>query len=205
VPPSFPSPLSSISKTDSIFLSPPPPSVSAADYFERRMSTISATSDSSSRTGGDKRPLTPEDSPIVGSNGAAAVKRARAPLSLDASSDTPDGPRSSVHLPSINQTFDDYRFGAADRRMSLPTDVYAARSSYGSLPLQARPPYQGSSSVSPSPAYTFPPPSDGLNDHRPRLDTAVSSLDPNAYASPYPHTATTPNGTYYGTSPMTPE
>jgi hypothetical protein len=176
---------SSIKPPTDAFLSPP--SVDFADLFlDRRMSTVSATSDSSSRTGsGDKRLLTPEDSPVGGP--AAAFKRTHAAVPLDA-------PRGSVQLPSITQSFDDYRFAGVDRRMSLPSEVLSRSAYPAPLPLPPRSAYQPSTSTSPSPAYTFPP-----------IDTNVQNMHAHEYGtSPYPQTATTPGG-YYGSSPMTPE
>jgi hypothetical protein len=163
------------------------------------MSTVSATSDASSHgTTGDKRLLTPEDSPLAeGSKRPRTTIHLDGPLSDDAphtgQDDVNGMHRQSVQLPSINSTFDDYH-----RRMSLPTEVLA-RSQYQSHghSLVARYP---SASTSPQPSYTFPP----VPEHdRPRLDTNVSSLDPHAYGSAYP--ATTPSGTYYGTTPLTPD
>jgi hypothetical protein len=166
--------------------------------LDRRMSTISvATSDSSSRAG-DKRLLTPEDSPLT--NG---TKRVRPTIHLDGAHSPEDAefdghaPHSSVQLPSV-QAFDD----AYHRRYSLPTDVLARQYSNASAtPLRSA--YPSSSSNSPLPSYTFPPPQDDMNGDRPqRLDT---NLDPNSFGQGYPQTAITPGGTYYGPSPISPE
>ncbi|KAG6837615.1 hypothetical protein H0H93_006136 [Arthromyces matolae] len=177
------------------------------DYNSRRMSTSAASTtdtDSSNLSRGEKRPLTPSDSPDP--------KKQR--------NDPDDGPlvdQSKVQLPSIFTTFEDSYRGDG-RRASLPTLQSESRSSrhapYPTNNSALRQTYSPVNQPSNLSSYTFPPTdADLANDKnnnssngRPRLDTNFG-VPPGSYDSPYPNSGlsngTTPSSAFSFGSPST--
>ncbi|TFK86263.1 hypothetical protein K466DRAFT_493140 [Polyporus arcularius HHB13444] len=155
-------------KHDPLVLDAPPPL--EIDYDDRRMSS-SATSDSSLQSRPDKRPASPDHSPVP--------KRARpaldSPWSHPATPDVPpsglpahqDG-QDRVQLPSLAHAFTDR---LDSRRASLPTLYPDSADSRPRLPYPIHRPTQSSAGLS---SYQFPgSDSDPAFDKpsRPRLET----------------------------------
>lgn len=172
-----PSPLTTHSPdVQEIFLSPVPDL-----HYHRRFSTMSAASDDSR---GDRRLLTPEDSPQPPHD----VKR--------------EGGENKVQLPSIYATFDEPFRQDLSRRMSLPTDSLGRPKSQSSLDSRPSGPY-GTSHLS---GYIFPPqqPDGAHPEDRPRVDTQLSSAVSSYGNSSYPSATTTSSAGYYS-SPLSSE
>lgn len=131
------------------------------DYDSRRMSSHSAASTAETDSSrGDKRSLTPADSPLPKKQGSEEWEDQKP--SIDAGVD-----HSKVQLPSIFTTFEDnYREG---RRASLPVLQSESRVRHAPYPpTNLRQNYTQSSLSS----YTFPPNDD--SDRRPRVSTDLS-------------------------------
>lgn len=179
------------------------------DYDSRRMSssnTSTADTDSSNLSRGEKRSLTPADSP--------QPKKSRGNLDWDSSSQSAnednkssDGgaDQSKVQLPSIFTTFEDSRHEA--RRASLPTLHSESRIRHAPYPPTGlRQTYSPGNQSSLS-SYTFPPTNEEAHEKtngRPRLSTDFN-FNVNSYdSSPYPHSGlsngTTPSSSTFSSS-----
>ena len=180
----------SFSSTSSSCLSSPD---SELDYQSRRMSSsaISATdTDSSGLSRGDKRAITPSDSPqppksrgepSTWENGSAVGPQDESDAGID---------QSKVQLPSIFTSFEDNY----PRRASLPTLNEPRRHHFVPSPSNARGGNYTPSTQSNLSNYTFPP-SDDTEKHRPRLSTDLNNFSD---FSSYPH-----SGISNGTTPST--
>jgi len=198
------------------------PSESDIDYDSRRMSssaTSAADTDSSILSRGEKRALTPSDSP--------QPKKSRPTVSVDQnnwdigppSTQTVNGgenkssgesgiDQSKVQLPSIFTTFED-SFRPEIRRASLPASLHSERSIRHSPypPTSLRQAYTPANQSSLA-AYTFPPTNDvsgnEKNSGRPRLSTEVNFGLVSSYDSPFPSSSlsngTTPSSSTFSSS-----
>ncbi|KAG6909260.1 hypothetical protein DXG01_001322 [Tephrocybe rancida] len=172
------------------------------DYDSRRMSssaTSTADTDSTNLSRGEKRSLTPSDSP--------QPKKSRNEWDGDEkSASADDGPvdQSKVQLPSIFTTFEDSYRGDG-RRASLPTLHSESRVRHAPYPpTSLRQAYSPSNHPSNLSSYTFPP-NDGessdKNSSRPRLSTDLNfGVNGGSYESPYPNSGlsngTTPSSSF---------
>ncbi|KAG6854685.1 hypothetical protein C0991_003334 [Blastosporella zonata] len=166
------------------------------DYDTRRMSSSAistADTDSTNLSRGEKRSLTPSDSP--------QPKKSRNDWDTD---DKPD-PESKVQLPSIFTTFEDSYRGDG-RRASLPTLHSESRVRHAPYPpTSLRQAYSPNLS-----SYTFPPTdaeSSEKSSSRPRLSTDFNFGGSSSYESPYPNSGisngTTPSSAFSFGSPST--
>ncbi|PPQ81277.1 hypothetical protein CVT25_015061 [Psilocybe cyanescens] len=201
---------------DSDFINDISPSVSPPiipdplDYDSRRMSSSAASTadtDSSIISRGEKRSLTPADSPLPkkqrnsgdhsnwdidsasshSNNGAPHEKP-----STDAGID-----HSKVQLPSIFTTFEDsYRHEG--RRASLPMLHSESRVRHAPYPpTNLRQNYTPNNQSTLS-SYTFPPNVEDSGERRPRVSTDIGFNQGVAsnYDSPYPNSGTTPSSSF---------
>ncbi|KAF9013367.1 hypothetical protein BDQ17DRAFT_1343295 [Cyathus striatus] len=166
------------------------------DYESRRMSssaTSTADTDSSVLSRGEKRALTPSDSPLP--------KKSRGLLDQSTWDDAPAGHSPAAHTDrtsdaGIDNPKDNYR--GDGRRASLPT-LHSERQIRHSPypPTGLRQNYTPSTQSSLS-NYTFPPTSDDSGDKpssRPRLSTDLNfNLSTNYDSSPFPNSSIS-NGT----------
>ncbi|KAG5648393.1 hypothetical protein DXG03_004967 [Asterophora parasitica] len=158
--------------------------LSPLDYNSRRMSSSATSTADTDSTRGEKRPLTPADSP--------QPKKARNGQDWDDSATEEKSDDAKVQLPSIFTTFEDsYR---ADRRASLPTLHSESRVRHAPYPPTSLRQAYSPSNQSNLSAYTFPPTTEEPSDKnsRPRLST---DLNFSAYESPYPTNGNTPSST----------
>jgi hypothetical protein len=165
--------------------------------------TSTADTDSSILSRGEKRSLTPADSP--------QPKKSRNNLDWDSSSQSATGTednkssddgleQSKVQLPSIFTTFEDPNRHEA-RRASLPTLHSESRIRHAPYP-----PTSLRQAYSPLSSYTFPPANEEANEKhsaRPRLSTDFN-FNVNSYDSAYPHSGlsngTTPSSSTFSSS-----
>ncbi|KAF8073656.1 hypothetical protein FPV67DRAFT_1446562 [Lyophyllum atratum] len=171
------------------------------DYHSRRMSSSAASTadtDSTNLSRGEKRPLTPSDSPQPkkSRNGGLDWDTSSQSATGEDKSSDDGGDQSKVHLPSIFTTFED-NHRAEYRRASLPTLHSESRVRHAPYPptslRQTYSPSNGSNLTT----YTFPPTTEESSDKtlsRPRVSTDLNF----GYESPYPH-----SGISNGTTPST--
>jgi hypothetical protein len=175
--------------------------------------TSTADTDSSVPSRGEKRSLTPADSPAskrprsdhnnweIDSSSSRSTTGVSDKPSTDAGID-----QSKVQLPSIFTTFEDSYKGDS-RRASLPITHLESRVRHAPYPptslRQAYPPSNQSTLTS----YTFPSNNEDAvekNSGRPRLSTDLNFGLTNSYESAYPHSGlsngTTPSSTTFSPS-----
>lgn len=184
------------------------PIESDIQYTSRRMSssgTSAADTDSSAMSRGEKRPLTPSDSP--------RAKKPRPAISVDqtnvwdaephsapaTANEDKTGSDGKVQLPSIFTTFEE-SYRNEGRRASLPTLHSESRVRHHPYPpTSLRSSYTASNQSNLS-SYQFPPPSESLqedkNSGRPRL-----SADPEFGLNGQFADHTYPNSVSNGTTP----
>ncbi|RDB17894.1 hypothetical protein Hypma_000803 [Hypsizygus marmoreus] len=185
------------------------PAVIPIDYDSRRMSssaTSTAETDSTNLSRGEKRALSPSDSPqpkksrntLEQPNWDSSSQSAAG--TEDRSSDDGAIDQSKVQLPSIFTTFEDsYRH--ENRRASLPTLHSESRVRHAPYPPTSLRQTYSPSNQSNLSNYTFPSTGDesaDKNSGRPRLSTDINFGLVNSYDSPYPH-----SGLSNGTTPST--
>jgi hypothetical protein len=193
-------------------LSPPAtpaliPSESDIDYDSRRMSSsaTSAADTDSSMSRGEKRALTPSESP--------QPKKSRPNIdqnnwdigtpSTQGGEGKPSGENgidhSKVQLPSIFTTFED-SYRPEIRRASLPASLHSERSIRHAPypPTSLRQAYTPANQSSLA-AYTFPPTNDESGNekisNRPKLSAEINFGLVNSYDQPYPSNSSLSNGT----------
>lgn len=170
--------------------------------------TSAADTDSSILSRGEKRSLTPSESPQPKRSRAndhsweVDSTSSQAPNGSDDKSSV-DGDHSKVQLPSIFTTFED-SFHSEHRRASLPTSIHESRARHSPYPpTSLRQTYSPANQSSLS-SYTFPPTDDSSNErgsNRPRLSTDLGLG--NSYESPYSNSGLS-NGTTPSTSTFPP-
>ncbi|KAK7469444.1 Homeobox protein tos8 [Stygiomarasmius scandens] len=153
------------------------------EYEDRRMSSTSTTETDSSV--GQKRPITPEDSPQpkkVRPDGQWSEEDQKQPSNDD---------ENKVQLPSIFTTFEDgiHRPLVDYRRASLPTLHSESRVRHAPYPSPSLRQSYAQSSLS---NYTFPPQND--DEKRPRLSTDLNSYGVQTFDSPNYTTPSTGSG-----------
>lgn len=180
------------------------PTDTALDYDARRMSssaTSTADTDSSVPSRGEKRSLTPADSPVskrsrndqnnwkIDSPSSRSTTGVNDKPSTDAGID-----QSKVQLPSIFTTFEDSYKGDS-RRASLPITHSESRVRHAPYPPTSLRQAYSPSNQSTLSSYTFPSNNeDAVEKHssRPRLSTDLNFGLTNSYESAYPHSALSP-------------
>ncbi|KAF8158237.1 hypothetical protein B0H34DRAFT_797647 [Crassisporium funariophilum] len=191
------------------------PVQSDLDYDSRRMSssaTSTADTDSSILSRGEKRSLTPGDSPLpkkqrssvdqsnwdIDSSSSNSASGAQDKIQTDAGID-----HSKVQLPSIFTTFEE-NYRHESRRASLPMLHSESRVRHAPYPpTSLRQNYTPSNQSSLS-SYTFPSSTDESTGERisgrPKVSTDLGFGVTNSYDSPYPNSGlsngTTPSSTF---------
>ncbi|GLB38288.1 putative homeobox KN domain containing protein [Lyophyllum shimeji] len=168
------------------------------DYNDRRMSVSASSTADTDSSRGEKRALTPCDSP--------QPKKSRSGAEWDTSSQSATGAddkssedgtdQSKVQLPSIFTTFED-SYRPENRRASLPTLHSESRVRHAPYPPTSLRQTYSPSNASNLATYTFPPTNEESSDKntsRPRLSTDLNFGATGSYESPYPHSGLS-NGT----------